>query len=326
MAAFKVLHEALTASVTLLAPITPHISEAIFDNLVSKPESVHMASWPSPDAKWIDEKLEEGMKLVREISEQVARIRQESNINLRWPLKRLVVKAQSNEVMESLLLLKDSLLTQNNVKDLEMVPIGEEWEQMILSVVPNPNAIGKVYRQWSSKIAVLLKNRPAKTIKSGIDKGEYELGIEGQLVKILPNMVSFTSTLPPDVISAEFSKGAIYLDLEQTPALESEGFSREIIRRIQQMRKDMGLNVEEFIKVEIQCTQRVEGFLETWKDKIAKEVRARKFETVEQSRGDYIVEWTIETESLVIGVTSMKVKAGLDDLLKVPGMTQDKAQ
>jgi len=325
-AAFKVLHEALSTSISLLAPITPHISEAMHANLNGKPESVHMLPWPTQDPSWVDAKLEEGMKLVREISELVARIRQESNINLRWPVKRIVVKAQSDEVIEQILGLKDALLTQNNLKDLEVVPVGEEWDEMILSVVPNPNAIGKVYRQWSSKIAVLLKNRPAKTIKAGIDKGEYSLGIEGQLVKILPNMVSFSSTLPPDVVGADFSKGSIYIDLEQTPALESEGFSREIIRRIQQMRKDMGLNVEEFVRVEIQCSRRVENFLETWKEKIAKETRARRFELVEQPRGDYIVEWNIETESLVIGVASMKVKAGLDDLLKVPGMTQDKAQ
>ena len=326
VAAFKVLHEALSTSVALLAPITPHISESMHANLTGKPESVHMLHWPAQDAQWVDAKLEEGMGLVREISELIARIRQESNINLRWPVKRLILKAQSDEVLEQLLELKDALMTQNNLKDIQVVPVGEEWDEMILSVVPNPNAIGKVYRQWSSKIAVLLKNRPAKTIKAGIDKGEYSLGIEGQLVKILPNMVSFSSTLPPDIVGSDFSKGSFYIDLEQTPALEAEGFSRESIRRIQQMRKDMGLNVEEFVRVEIQCSRRVENFLETWKDKIAKETRARRLEIVEQPRGDYIVEWTIETEALIIGVTSMKVKAGLDDLLKVPGITQDKAQ
>ncbi len=210
------------------------------------------------------------MTLVQEISEIVARIRQDSNINLRWPVKRMVVKATLRRTSsDALMQLKDPLLTQNNIKDLQMVPTGEEWDEMLLSVVPNPNAIGKVYRQWSSKIAVLLKNRPAKSIKAGIDKGEYSLGIEGQLVKILPNMVSFTSTLPPDVVSAEFSKGIIYIDLEQTPALEAEGFSREIIRRIQQMRKDMGLNVEEFIRVELECSRKVEGIIETWKEHIS---------------------------------------------------------
>jgi isoleucyl-tRNA synthetase len=325
LAAFKVLHEALTVSITLLAPVTPHISEAIHSNLIGRPESVHMAPWPQHDSKWIDTKLEDGMNMVREISEIVARIRQDANRNLRWPVKRIVIKVQDEESTHSILGLKDSLLSQNNIKELKIVPIGEEWDEMILSVVPNPNAIGKVYRQWSSKIAVLLKNRPARTIKAGIDKGEYSLGIEGQLVKILPNMVSFTSTLPPDVASSEFSKGIIYVDLEQSEALEAEGYSREIIRRIQQMRKDMHLNVEEFVRVDIQSGHKVEAFLEDWKEKIARETRARQFEIVDSPRGEYIVEWNIDTETIVIGLTSLRMKSNLDAIGQIPGLTHDKA-
>ena len=326
LAAFKILHEALSTAVALLAPITPHITESIHQNLTGSPESVHMLSWPAQDPSWVDTKLEDGMNNIREISESVARIRQQANINLRWPLKRIIVKAQTEEAAAELDKLKDALLSQNNIKELKIVPMGEEWDEMILSVVPNPNAIGKVYRQWSSKIAVLLKNRPAKTIKAGIDKGEYSLGIEGQLVKILPNMVSFTSTLPPDVVGAEFSKGSMYVDLEQTPALEAEGFSREMIRRIQQMRKDMKLDVEEFVRVELQCSRRVEEFLETWKDKICRETRAKQFELMDGPKGDYVVEWNVETESLVIGVSSMKVKSGLSELKKIQGITSEKAE
>lgn len=325
LAAFKVLHEALTTSATLLAPITPHIADAIYQNLVGRPESVHLAAWPTPDTKLVDKKLEEGMDLVREISEVVARVRQEANMNLRWPMKRIVVKGQSDEVNEMLLTLKDVLLSQNNIKDLQLVPVGEEWDEMVLSVVPNPNAIGKVYRQWSSKIAVLLKNRPAKAVKAGIDKGEYSLGIEGQLVKILPNMVSFTHALPPDVVSAEFSKGTIYVDLERTPALEAEGFSREMIRRIQQMRKDMKLDVEEFIKVEIGCSRKAEGLLDAWRDKIAKETRAKRLELTESPQGEYVVEWNIDTETVVVGITSLRIKQKLEALMKIPGITPDKA-
>jgi isoleucyl-tRNA synthetase len=326
LAAFKVLHESLTTAVTLLAPVSPHIAESMFTNLCSRPDSVHLASWPAHDPKWLDEKLAESMILVREISEIVARVRQENDINLRWPLRRIVVKAQAKEISDELVALKEVLLTQNNIKELHVIPQGEEWDEMILSVVPNPNAIGKVYRQWSSKIAVLLKNRPAKTIKAGIDKGEYSLGIEGQLVSILPNMVSFTSTLPPDAVSADFSKGTIYVDLGQTPELEAEGFSREVIRRIQQMRKDMKLNVEEFIRVQIQCSKRVEAFLDVWKDKIALETRAKEFEVVDSPKGEYIVEWNIETESLVIGLTSLRIKGALDDIMRAAGAPQDKAQ
>ena len=325
LAAFKVLHEALTTAITLMAPMTPFVSDAIFSNMNTRPESVHMADWPAHDAKWIDANLEDGMNMIREISEGVARIRQDANVNLRWPVKKIVIKVQTEEAANALMQLKEPLLSQNNIKDLQMVPIGEEWDEMILSVVPNPNAIGKVYRQWSSKIAVLLKNRPAKVIKAGIDKGEYSLGIEGQLVKILPNMVSFTSNLPPDVVSAEFNKGVVYLDLEQTPELEAEGFAREVIRRIQQMRKDMKLDVEEFVRIELECSKKVEGFIDAWKDHISRETRARELEFASSPKGEYIVEWNVVNEPLLIGITSLKIKATLGDLTSVPGLATDKA-
>ncbi len=324
-AAFKVLHDALSASVTMLAPIAPHVCDVIYTNLHSRPESVHIVQWPTHDPSWIDEGIEEGMNLVREISEVIARIRQEANVNLRWPLKRIIIKPQNDDIADAIIQLKNVILSQNNIKDLHVVPVGEEWDEMVLSVVPNPNAIGKVYRQWSSKIAVLLKNRPAKSIKAGIDKGEYSLGIEGQLVKILPNMVSFTSTLPPDVVSDEFSKGLFYVDLEETPALEAEGFARETIRRIQQMRKDMGLDVEEFIRVEIECSRKIENAIETWKDHISRETRTKRLEVANSPRGEYIVEWNVSNEPLLIGITSLKMKKALDELGAIPGMTTDKA-
>ncbi|UCE81545.1 MAG: isoleucine--tRNA ligase [Methanobacteriota archaeon] len=311
--AFKVVHEALSTCCTLIAPIAPHIAEAIHANLDRDEESIHMVRWPSYNADWIDEELDKGMNLVREISETVARIRQDSNINLRWPLKKIVVMSRTDETHDGLQRLKQPLLSQSNIKKLQMVPVGEEWDEMMLSVIPNPNAIGKVYRQWSSKIAVLLKNRPAKAVKAGVDKGEYSLGIEGQLVKILPNMVSFTSTLPPDVVSAEFSDGIVYVDLEETPALQAEGLAREVIRRIQQMRKDMKLDVEEYIRVEIECTQNLTASLETWGEHISRETRARQMEVVEGPKGDYVVEWNVAKESFVLGLTSLKMR----DTLKI---------
>ncbi len=325
LAAFKVLHESINTAVVLLSPIAPHISDSIFTNLNPSPESVHLAKWPSESPRWRDEALEHGMEMVREISEIVARVRQDANVNLRWPLKKIVVKAQTEEDSEALVQLKDALLSQNNIKELKMIPMGDEWDEMILSVVPNPNAIGKVYRQWSSKIAVLLKNRPAKSIKAGIDKGEYSLGIEGQMVKILPNMVSFTSTLPPDVAGSEFSKGAAYVDLEQTPELEAEGLSRELIRRIQQMRKDMHLNVEEYVRVEIKCSQKMQDAIGAWREHITRETRSRRLDVVADPKGEYVVEWSIVGEPLVAGVSSLHMKAALEELMSLPGMRPELA-
>ena len=141
-------------------------------------------------------------------------------------------------------------------------------------------AIGKVYRQWASKIAVLLQSRPAALIKESMQRGEYSLGIEGQLVKIEPNMVSFTISLPKDVYAATFSGGELYLDFEVTREIEAEGFSREIIRRVQQTRKDMKLDVEEFVKVEVLADTKFAEYVKMWKEHIMSEVRSKSMELV----------------------------------------------
>ena len=106
-----------------------------------------------------------------------------------------------------------------------------------------------------------------------------------------------------------------------TPALEAEGFSREIIRRIQQMRKDMGLNVEEFIRVDLECSPKIEGVLDQWKDPYCRETRRAGLDASLRPKGEYIVEWNVAGEPLLIGITSLKMKQSLDAMAALPGMS-----
>ncbi|MEM4262726.1 MAG: isoleucine--tRNA ligase [Thermoplasmata archaeon] len=323
--AYAVLHRVLRDCVLMLAPFTPHVTEKIYQNLDGTYPTVHMADWPAIDASLRDESIESGMDLVREIVELVANARQTKDLNLRWPLKRIVIKADADDTIEKINLFKDILLEQVNAKALVTVPVGEEWEDLVLEVVPNPNAIGVVYRQWSSKIAVLLKSRPAKSIKEGVEKGEYKIGIEGQLVEITPNMVSFTTSLPPDVVQLEFSHGIVYVDFEMTDELEAEGFARETVRRIQQMRKDMKLDVEEFVDIEMLCSERLRRYLEAWLSYISKETRAKNIRFSSPPKGEYIVEWNVEDEVLSIGVTNLKMKQMIGELASIQGLSLEKS-
>jgi len=323
--AFAVLFKILDDCILMIAPFAPHIAEEMYLNIDGILPSVHMADWPAQDAEAVDDSLEQGMELVRDIVEKVSNARQSVNLNLRWPLKRIIVKAESDDAYDKLTPLKEVLLGQINAKEMQTVPVGEEWGEAVLTVVPNPNAIGKTYRQWSSKIAVLLKSRPAKSIKEGIDKGEYKIGIEGQVIDITPNMVSFTADMPPDVISAKFSQGDIYVDTEMTPELEAEGFSREAVRRIQQMRKEMKLDVEEYIDLEISCSKALEGYLTDWSKYLMHETRAQDIRFSPAPKGEYVVEWNITSESLTIGVTNLKVKGTIGDIAEIPGLSLDRA-
>ncbi|MDD1767980.1 MAG: class I tRNA ligase family protein [Methanomassiliicoccales archaeon] len=325
IAAYRVLHDSLMSLSKLMAPFCPHITEEVYQSLDGSKGSIHMQDWPAPDLTKADDRLEGSMSLVKEIVEIVTRERQSRGVKLRWPLKRLAIKAKTRETLDSLRSLEAVLSSQANIKSVEFVNPDEDWKDMILNVIPNPMAIGKVYRQWSSKIAILLKSRPACQIKESIEKGEYSLGIEGQMIKIEPNMVSFTTSLPPDVTSVPFSEGEVYVDFQMTPDIEAEGFARDLIRRIQQMRKDMDLDVEEFITAKVRASAKLIEFFKVWRDHIMKETRAKDITFTHEPGGESVVNWEVEGEEIEVGVTSLHTKESVGQFSVIPGLSRNGA-
>jgi isoleucyl-tRNA synthetase len=304
LAVYKVLHESLLTVAKLLAPFTPHIAEEIYQNLDGSHQSIFMTDVVKFDKALVDTDLNNQMDIAREIVEKVASLRQKAGIKLRWPVKLIVVKADKDEVEDAVESMESVILRQTNAKAIDLVRSDEEWEGMELEVRPNMEVIGPVFRQWASKIAALLQYQSARRIREGIERGEYELGIEGQQVKIMPNMVSFAETLPRGVLQEEFSGGLIYLDTEITDEIMSEGFAKEIIRRIQEMRKEMDLEVEEPVIVKVRMGDELYDILETKRDYIGKETRSQfiDFVTEELTEG-YIVEWNAEGQNFTISVS-----------------------
>lgn len=302
MAAYFTLHYAIMSITHLLAPFCPHITEEIYANMDGQKESVHMSDWPSFNEALIDDSLEFSMRVVQEIVELSAAERQRRNSKLRWPIKRMVIQGETELINNSISLFSDVLKQQANVKDVEFIPPDKEWDELILRVVPNPNAIGKVYRQWSSKIAKILESRPAEMVKNAVEKGEYEIGIEGQYLKIEPNMVSFRYDLPEGVSGLEFSSGKLYLDFTVTPEIEAEGYTRELIRRIQQMRKDMHLDVEEYIRTEVAAEPKLLNYFNQWREHIMRETRSRSINFVDNVEGDHVKAWDIQGKEIKIGI------------------------
>ena len=325
IAAYVTLHDALMTTIKLLAPFCPHITEEIYQALDGSKATVHMSDWPNADLTLVDDRLEASMKTMQELVEEITKERQKKNVKLRWPLKRIIIQAKSKETMELLRPMEEVLLSQANVKSVEYIPTGQEWSDLILDVIPNPNAIGKVYRQWSSKIAVMLKNRPAQDIKEAIERGEYSLGIEGQIVRIEPNMVSFSSALPENIVGVKFADGDLYIDFNMTEEIEAEGYTRELIRRIQQMRKDMKLEVEEFVRVEVKAPSTLEEYFKTWKEHIMKETRALQLEFTNEPKGEHVASWEVEKHKVDIAVSSLHMKEGVKNFTNIPGITTDAA-
>jgi isoleucyl-tRNA synthetase len=322
-AAYKALHEALLSVTKLMAPLTPHISESMYQSLDAGLLSVHMSDWPVSDEALIDKKLEERMTVVRGIVELVSKARQKIGLKLRWPVKKIVIKSQDDDTAKSLENLRDILMEQTNSKEVDILWPGEEWDGMVLNVRPKVEAIGRVYKQWWSKIATMLESRPVDEVKKAIGEGEYKIGIEGQVVRIEPDMVEFMERLPEHVVSIGFDKGDMYIDMEMLPELRAEGFAREIVRRIQQMRKEIDLDVEDFIRTQVKVRVELTKVLEEYDDYISSETRSRSFEFVpEELTEEYMVEWNVEGEAIGLAITPLYMKETLDAFSRIPGIDE----
>ncbi len=312
-AVYSTYREVLSRLSVISSPFIPHIAEAIYQELDGKELSVSMVPWPETDGSRLAEGMERGMNQARTIVKATQKFRQDIGLGLRWPIKKMTISAAKEEVTSAVRMFSDLIKDQANVKELELVPENQEWAGQELIVVPNPKAIGKSYKQRKSKIARMLKVLPAKEIKAKIEAGEYHLGIEGELIKILPDMVRFETKLPEGVVSINFSNGILYFDTKMDDELMAEGFAREIIRRIQQMRKEAGLDPEEYIKLRIKLDEAMLDLLDKWLEKIADSTRASQMEIVDDvTEDEYIVEWPIQEETVLIGITPLNIRKAMN--------------
>jgi len=328
LAAYKVLHEALMAAAQLLAPFCPHLAEEMYQSLDGRLLSVHMTDWPRAREDFLNANLEKSMNTVRDLVDIVAKVRQKENVKLRWPVRSVVLRGPTDDAADALRPLRHVFVEMANVKELQVVPADAAFAEMELALMPDPQAIGKAYKAWWSKIATILEMRPAAEVQKELaEKGEYKMGIEGQIIKILPNMVRIERRLPQGVARVETPYGELFVDLRVTDEIRSEGMAREVVRRIQQMRKDIDLNVEDYIRTTVQVPEGLVAQLEPWRSYVSQETRSRAL-TVGTADVDeeYIVEWpNVDGATLVVGITPLHMREALDAFTAIPGITERKA-
>ncbi|MCK4368045.1 MAG: class I tRNA ligase family protein, partial [Thermoplasmata archaeon] len=326
VSAYKVLHECLTAVARMLAPMTPHIAEAIYQNLDGTKLTVHMCDWPEADESLIDSELEQQMEAIQEVVEVVLKVRQRQGLKLRWPVKKITVKPADASAYRAFDVLRDVFANQTNCKELDILQPGQDFDDYVLQVKPKEAAIGKAYKQWSSKIATLLESRPADIVAKEIRKGQYVLGIEGHVIRIDPGMVEIGMKLPKHVVSVTHDKGEILVDMEITSEIRGEGFARETIRRIQEMRKEIDLDVEDFVSTKIKGREELLRLVARWKDFISTETRSRELHLSKVDIDEeYVVEWNIEGEVVTIGLTPLYMKEAIVAFTGIPGISEKKA-
>jgi len=307
--AYETFYYVMRRLITLLAPFTPYIVEEIYRNLrlAGDPESVHMLDWPEADDLLIDPALEDDMEVIQSFDDAVATARQAGKRKLRWPVSETVVVTGDDGVKTALQDLNNLARTRANARTVRVVT--GTWERILWQAAPVMRAIGPEFGREGPKVKALIEGADGTALKAAIE-GEGKAELDGY--EITARHVTFTEALPAGVFAAPMKDATVYVDVTLTPALEAEGYAREVIRRIQEMRRQLDLNVDDYIVAGVHVADgRIVALIgeEEWKDEIAGEVRAAAL-TIRHADGERAAEpfalekdWDVEGVQMQIGIS-----------------------
>ena len=256
-AAYGTLYKVLVDVAILAAPIAPFFMDQLYLDLTSHSargdESVHFVLMPEADASVVDSELEERMALAQQATSLVLALRKKVNIPVRQPLQKVMIPVISEKVRTRLESVKEIILAEVNVKEMEF--ISDTTGIMTLRIKPNFKVLGKTYGPRMKEIAAAFGSLEQPVI-AAIQKAEtaaeaYTLALPGGDVVLNPGDYAISSEDMPGTLVASEGALTVALDIEVTPELRREGLSRELVNRIQNLRKSSGFEVTDRIVTEV---------------------------------------------------------------------------
>jgi len=252
-AAYYTLYQVLKAVAVLGAPIAPFFMDQLYLDLVPDAASVHFVLMPEVNAAVIDTDLEERMALAQQATSLVLALRKKVNIPVRQPLQKVMIPVISEKVRACLEAVKAIILSEVNVKEMEF--IADTTGIMTLRIKPNFKVLGKTYGARMKEIAAAfgaLEQPVIAAIQKAEGAGEsYTLALPGGEVILSPGDYAISSEDMPGWLVASEGALTVALDIEVTPELRREGLSRELVNRIQNLRKSSGFEVTDRIHTSV---------------------------------------------------------------------------
>lgn len=273
----------LMGSLKIFAPIVPFIAERMYQNLKNEfklnEESIHHFDWPKYDESLIDKELEQNMIIASEIVQSALAVREKMQLGVRWPIKEIVISTKDHNVMAAVEKMKDVIKKQVNVKAIGLV---ESMKGVKLKIKADYSHIGPDFGDNAPKvIAQLTINSPETILKSIQEKGKYSCKIDGEAVNIVKEHLIVAREIPLPYEEGAFRGGFIYLNKEITDELEAEGFAREIMRRVQALRKKAGLQKSDNISLYLKTDDELKDMLKEWNLVIKEKVGASQLRVSE---------------------------------------------
>ena len=267
----SLMYYTLLDTLKLMAPFTPFVTEQLYQELFrkyEKAESIHLLEWPMADENKIDEELEREFAIIQKMEEAANSIRQEKNVGLRYPVNKITISG-SDEVRKAAENLENVLKKMTNVKNVEFGKLSLNY-----NVKLNYSKMGPKYGKSVKNIEkALKKENKARLVKEVREKGYAK--VSGFRLEEEDLVIEISSGEGKEFKMDSIS-GIVVLDMEETEEIFEESLIRELIRNVQQTRKEMKLVVEQRIRLKIESDKVTEKIVKKWEKEIKKEVGAKK--------------------------------------------------
>ncbi|MDO8672954.1 MAG: isoleucine--tRNA ligase, partial [Dehalococcoidia bacterium] len=302
LAAYATLYECLVTVAKLLAPFTPFIADELYRNLVCSvdklaPESVHLADFPVANSAMINQPLMTDVQLIMKVVSLGRAARSKANLKVRQPLARVIVKPRAGWERESLKRLAAQVMDELNAKDLVVV---EDESQMVdYSVRPKLNVLGPKYGREVGRLSAAIAKMDPRQVASAVKTGKT-VSVDG--FELLPDELLVDSVQKAGYAVAEEAGYVVGITTQLTPDLLEEGLAREVVHRLQTMRRSAEFDISDQIDTYYQGTPAVEQVMVNYADYVKQETLSRRIVNQAPPEGAHAEEHTVDGQKVLLGV------------------------
>lgn len=293
ISAYQTLYECLEKITQLMAPVSPFFTDWMFNNLnrVSgrfNAESIHHTDFPVSDAAAVDSDLEERMQLAQDISSLVLSLRKKVNIKVRQPLQKILIPVSGSHMKEQLEKVEDLIKSEVNVKGIDYLT--ETGGFIKKKIKPNFKSLGSKMGAKMKTVAAAIGAFTDTDIATIERDGHFNLAVEGEQLQIQLSDVEIISEDIPGWTVANKGALTVALDITITDQLQDEGNARELVNRIQKIRKDSGFELTDRIDVTVESVDSLKSAIINYNNYICTEILADSLDLVEQLQGGTEIE------------------------------------
>ena len=281
LSAYQTLYTCLETVAKLMAPIAPFYADKLFCDLTAatgreQVESVHLSDFPVCHEELIDKALEERMQMAQDISSMVLALRRKVNIKVRQPLHVLMVPVLDEHQKESIEAVKPLILNEVNVKDMKFVD--NTAGILVKRIKPDFKKLGPRYGKIMKALAAQIQQMSQEDINAFEKAGTFTLQVEGQDAVIERADVEIFSEDIPGWLVANEGRLTVALDITITDDLKKEGLARELVNRVQNLRKSSGFDITDKVNITVASSAEMDAAITEYKEYIANQVLANSIE------------------------------------------------